>query len=465
MWGNGGRFSVSHSRQPLRPERLRARLLNYDYRKGGHRHRRVSAAPFRSSTSRRATSTENIDIFDEDNQALEAVRDVWLERGLCTRPADRSTAESAVAQLYRRSRLPKPEFVWVQSPSAGSDLIAAEGLSNKISFDGTGLDCACGHIASMFSASRRRMNARIERRSIDWQIERWEMERRAFGGVGASVSEGSDQRGSTQRGSTQRRVNPARIIRSAIWESLHTTLFDGVAAAIRTMSNPVAGGVTWYGQQDAHRIAYYDTCHRYGLATFRSEDRELLDVQTALADSTGWWWAFDDVCIMAERPRVLHSERIPGSARGERRLHHSDSPALEFADGTKAFVLHGAIVPDWVVLDPTAERIAHERNVEIRRCAIERIGWDSYIELAGLTLVDQADDPGNAGCLLQLYASPEGWGRSGRILLAVNGSFERDGHRRRYGLHVPGWFTSALDAAGWTYGITGADYSRLVRRT
>ena len=114
-------------------------------------------------------------------------------------------------------------------------------------------------------------------------------------------------------------------------------------------------------------------------------------------DSTGWWWAFDDVCIMAERPTALHAEPIPGSAQGARRLHHSDSPALEFADGTKAFVLHGAIVPDWVVLDPTAERIAHERNVEIRRCAIERIGWDSYIELAGLTLVDQADDPGNAG--------------------------------------------------------------------
>ncbi|MFJ7724202.1 DUF6745 domain-containing protein, partial [Rhodococcus erythropolis] len=202
-----------------------------------------------------------------------------------------------------------------------------------------------------------------------------------------------------------------------------------------------------------------------GLATFRSEDRELLDVQTALADSTGWWWAFDDVCIMAERPTALHAEPIPGSAQGARRLHHSDSPAIEFVDGTKAFVLHGAIVPDWVVLDPTAERIAHERNVEIRRCAIERIGWDSYIELAGLTLVDQTDDPGNAGCLLQLYASPEGWGRSGRILLAVNGSLERDGHRRRYGLHVPGWFTSALDAAGWTYGITGTDYSRLVRRT
>ena len=392
----------------------------------------MSAAPFRSSTSRRATSTENIDIFDVDNQALEAVRDEWLERGLCTRPADRSTAESAVAQLYRRSGLPKPEFVWVPSPRAGSDLIAAEGLSTTMSFDGAGLDCPSGYIASMFASSRRRMNASIQGRKADWQIERRQRQ---------------------------------RLIRASVWESLHTTLFDGVAVAIRTMSTPMAGGVTWYGQQEAHRIAYYDTFRRYGLATFDSEDRELLDVQTALADSTGWWWAFDNLCIMAERPGAVHSEPIPGSTLGERRLHHSDGPAIEFGDGAHAFVLHGAIVPDWVVLDPTAERIALERNVEIRRCAIERIGWDTYIESAGLILVDETDDPGNAGCLLQLYASPEGWGRSGRILLAVNGSLERDGHRRRYGLHVPGWFTSALDAAGWTYGITGTDYARLVRRT
>ena len=392
----------------------------------------MSAAPFRSSTSRRATSTENIDIFDVDNQALEAVRDVWLERGLCTRPADRSTAESAVAQLYRRSGLPKPEFVWVPSPRAGSDLIAAEGLSTTMSFDGAGLDCPSGYIASMFASSRRRMNASIQGRKADWQLERRQRQ---------------------------------RLIRASVWESLHTTLFGGVAVAIRTMSTPMAGGVTWYGQQEAHRIAYYDTFRRYGLATFDSEDRELLDVQTALADSTGWWWAFDNLCIMAERPGAVHSEPIPGSTLGERRLHHSDGPAIEFGDGAHAFVLHGAIVPDWVVLDPTAERIALERNVEIRRCAIERIGWDTYIESAGLILVDETDDPGNAGCLLQLYASPEGWGRSGRILLAVNGSLERDGHRRRYGLHVPGWFTSALDAAGWTYGITGTDYARLVRRT
>lgn len=96
---------------------------------------------------------------------------------------------------------------------------------------------------------------------------------------------------------------------------------------------------------------------------------------------------------MAERPTTLHSEPIPGRVHNEHRLHHSESPALEFQDGDAVFVLHGTIVPDWVVRDPTAERIARERNVEIRRCAIERIGWDTYIDAADLALVDQADDP------------------------------------------------------------------------
>ena len=146
-------------------------------------------------------------------------------------------------------------------------------------------------------------------------------------------------------------------------------------------------------------------------------------------------------------------------------MHHPDAPAVEFRDGRAVFVVHGTIVPDWVILDPTPERITEERNVEIRRTAIERIGWDCFIDSAGLTLLDQTDDPGNRGCTLALYATPDRWARGGRILLAVNGSLERDGHRRRYGLHVPGRICTALDAAGWTYGIGGADYARLARRT
>lgn len=52
-----------------------------------------------------------------------------------------------------------------------------------------------------------------------------------------------------------------------------------------------------------------------------------------------------------------------------------------------------------------------------------------------------------------------------RLLLAVNGSTERDGTRRRYGLTVPADMPDALTAAGWTYGLAAADYARAERRT
>ncbi len=51
------------------------------------------------------------------------------------------------------------------------------------------------------------------------------------------------------------------------------------------------------------------------------------------------------------------------------------------------------------------------------------------------------------------------------MILAVNGSAERDGRRRRYGLTVPGFFDDPVEAAGWTYGLSAEQYSLLVRRT
>ncbi len=373
-------------------------------------------------------------------ESIEDLRDAWLDIGLDTQPSDRSTAESAVAQLYRWSGCPEPEFVWARSPSECARLIEAEGRSEPLVLGSDGIHRASARIASRISRSRDRMDARIGHPRPQWPVTH-------YGG----------------RPPSDRDTHV--LLQAQLWDSLHTSLFDGVAVAIRTLPPRAAGGVTWYGQQEVHRLAFYDAFRRYGLARYRSEDHDMLDVLITLARSTGWWWAFDDVAVMSERPTALHTEPTPGGMHNERRLHRSSGPALEFGDGSAAYVLNGTIVPDWVVLDPTVDRIAVERNVEVRRCAIESLGWDAYIDAAGLDPIDFADDPGNPGCTLQLYAAPNGWGRPGRILLAVNGSVERDGRRRRYGLYVPAWISTALDAGGWTYGVSGADYARLVRRT
>lgn len=208
-------------------------------------------------------------------------------------------------------------------------------------------------------------------------------------------------------------------------------------------------GVHWLGQHDADWVQHLPTSSPWSV----------------IARSCGWWWPRDDLCVITERPSVLLTEPIPGD-EDQRRLHAADGPAVQYPDGWAVHAWHGTRVPSWVIDAPSVENIAAETNVEVRRCAIERIGWATFIDQAGLRLVAQSADPGNPGGELRLYDLPyKDWGAPTHLLLALNGSFERDGTRRRYGLRVPPWFDDPLDAAGWTYGLTGAQYARLQRRT
>lgn len=238
---------------------------------------------------------------------------------------------------------------------------------------------------------------------------------------------------------------------------------DSIVDTVRATAGADLLGLTWYGQHDADWVALYDIYRRVAGPCFRPADNAQLDLWVLLARSCGWWWPREDVCVVAERPAVIRTEPIPGSDSGELRLHGA---AVVFTDGWAVHAWHGTPVPAWVIDGPTVEHIAAERNIEVRRCAIERIGWATFIDKAGLAIVGRAPDPGNPGSELRLYDLPYAqWGAPTRLLLAVNGSVERDGTRRRYGLHVPRWFDDPVDAAAWSYGITGPQYSQLQRRT
>jgi hypothetical protein len=180
------------------------------------------------------------------------------------------------------------------------------------------------------------------------------------------------------------------------------------------------------------------------------------------AQSAGWWWPHTDFVLVCDRPQLVRTEEVAG---GERRLHCSDGPAVVWWDGWSLYFWHGTRVPPWVVQAPSVDAIHAEPNVEVRRCGIEALGWNAYLTGAGLRLVDTADDPGNPGFELRLYDVPaEVWGTPARVLLATNGSPERDGTRRRYGLPVPPDMDTALHAAAWTYGLSREQYAGLARR-
>lgn len=263
-------------------------------------------------------------------------------------------------------------------------------------------------------------------------------------------------------------VHVHQVLGAALDGSLQVSLRDALCGPLRTRLFPAdrPRPLTWYGQQDAYWIGPHDARLRAGLTRYHPRDVRRLGLWADLARAAGWWWPGDGVCVLAERPAEVHTEPLPSARHGELRLHHPDRPAVRYADGTELYVLHGTSVPSWVVTDPTVERIRAEPNIEVRRSAIERIGWDAYIEQAELQLVATAPDPGNPGADLHLYHVPrQVWGTPARVLLVVNGSVEPDGRHRRYGLGVPAGIDDPLTAAGWSYGLTGEQYAGLVRRT
>jgi hypothetical protein len=96
-----------------------------------------------------------------------------------------------------------------------------------------------------------------------------------------------------------------------------------------------------YGQHDAPWLAFYDALGQCGM------DVSPLDGVTEIAASCGWWWPFDDVCVLSERHSLL--------ARDERgRLHASNGPAVGYPDGWVIYARHGVRVPPVAVLYPAS---------------------------------------------------------------------------------------------------------------
>jgi len=387
-----------------------------------------------------------------------AIRDDWLSAGLSVLPADRTTAEAAVTELYQLIAEPKPSFEWLPSPAAALAPGAGRGPDpvrlRAGSAPPTGRDWpVAARLASLQSRLRQRLDARIgSTTSASWP-DRGVVIARSAAPEDALTSDASR----------------ADVLEVAVHDSLRTTLRDAVSVPLRTALARMMGdspGLAWYGQHDAYWVAHYDVWRRTGLVTYGSQDDDELDLFAALARSAGWWWPGEGRCVMTSRPSAVRTEPLPGRWHGELRLHRPDGPAISYPDGFGLYALHGTPVPAWVLTGPSVELIAREPNVEVRRSAIERIGWETYIERAGLTLVARRADPGNPGSDLCLYDLPgPAWGASARILLVVNGTPEPDGRRRRYGLSVPAGIDDPIAAAGWSYGLTARQYARLVRRT
>jgi hypothetical protein len=348
----------------------------------------------------------------------------------------------------------QPKFVWVGSPAAGFGLLADNAEAPVDLHAPMWMDADRQTVAIRLASLQGELRHALERGTSSSLEPRWR-----HSGSSALARDHPEE-------ALRTGVRLTEVLDVGVLDPLRLSLRDGLMVPLRAKLSRGFNLITWHGQHDAHWVAHFDIRRRLGMGRLGREVIAQLGLWAQLVRSCGWWWPLDEMCVLTERTSAVSVEVTPGNRHGEVRLHNADGPAVLYPDGWGVHAWHGTPVPAWVIDDPSVDRILTERNVEVRRCAIERIGWETYIDRVGMNLLAVAPDPGNPGCELKLYDLPaDMWSVPGRLLLAVNGSLERDGHRRRYGLTVPHDIDDPISAAGWSYGLTGHQYAQLLRRT
>jgi hypothetical protein len=333
-----------------------------------------------------------------EDARLSARADGWLALGLVAQPADRAEAEDGVRQAYELAGLPPPARVeWQGSPRSG-------------------LHAAVAAVASGEAGA----SVRGPVRTRPWARARAEVTERL--GAAGWARYWAASGGRTWPLLIDRIVTPIRTRLDAEQETDRLRLLDAV-----------------HGQHDGAWLAAFE------------DDPALVGVMR-VARSAGWWWPYENVAILTERPAALERDNLG-------RLHSGDGPALSYPDGWQLYVWRGMPIPPEVAAELptlTVARIHAEPNAEVRRVMVEYYGFDRYLREADATRVHE-DETGILWRVNQNNDEPL------VMVEVINSTPEPDGTRRTYFLRVPPSIRTARAGVAWTFGLTADEYSPLAQ--
>ena len=323
--------------------------------------------------------------------------DEWLAAALATGPADRAGAEAGVRAAYAAAELPEPErYVWCDSPHAGA-LAAAALVANGPRDHRAERARRRPHPAVGSGAGRRDRAARPHRL------------------VGAL---GRDQPAQL----APRHRPPGHAAAREPRRGVH-------AGRRRARPGRGAAGPARRGLRPARRCLARRP--RPGRARADEQaggdgDQAGLGGLAQVARSAGWWWPYERVVVLTERPVALHRDNLG-------RLHHGDGPALSYPDGWSINAWRGMPIPAEIAAElptVTAARIQAEENAEMRRVMLEFYGFERYLRESGAKRVHSDE----CGVLWRVKLPDD----EPLVMVEVlNSTPEPDGTRRTYFLRVP----------------------------
>ncbi|MGW6390918.1 DUF6745 domain-containing protein [Streptomyces sp. NPDC055103] len=334
-------------------------------------------------------------------------QDKWRAVAAATGPADRAAAEAGIRLAYRTAGLAEPARVlWADSPLAAVALV--RGLTDP------------------------GRSVRDEVRTRPWAEERRSLHD-ALGPAGWAAHWQA-----TGAGLWDLTRALADRIRAGVTEAAAERVTDGTAREATAVRLVLLDAVL--GQHDAAWLAAFDGRggRLAGLA--------------AVAEHAGWWWPYEKVAVVCERPVELHRDEAG-------RLDRGDGPALAYPDG---FALHAwrgmPVDADFLadLVDLTPELIRAERNAELRRVMLEYYGYDRYLADSDARHVHRDE----TGVLWRVELADD---EDVVMVEVVNSTPEPDGSHRTYWLRVPPSTRTAREGVAWTFGLESDAYAPLVQ--
>ncbi|MEV3987590.1 DUF6745 domain-containing protein [Streptomyces sp. NPDC049837] len=331
----------------------------------------------------------------------------WRAVATATEPARRAEAEAGVRLAYRSAGLAEPErIVWAASPREAVRLLRPG--------DGAAAPGARGR------------SVREEVRSRPWAAERGRLHERLG-------PQGWGRRWALTGG---RLWETTQALSARIRAGIVEELADGrdEEAAVRLLLLDAV-----LGQHDAAWLCAFDP-----------GEGSALDGPAAVARTAGWWWPYEHLAVICERPVELHRDEAG-------RLDRADGPALAFPDGFALYAWRGMPVPGDFLAELAAltpERIREEENAELRRVMLEHFGYDRYLSESGAEPVHR-DETG------VLWRIPLPDDEDVAMVEVVNSTPEPDGTSRTYWLRVPPATRTAREGVAWTFGLAAEAYEPL----
>lgn len=226
----------------------------------------------------------------------------------------------------------------------------------------------------------------------------------------------------------------------SVWDSVGASVGDSVRDSV---------GDALYGQHMAATCSFFDF-FRSELNLIEQTEKWLGNM--AVAENTGWWLPYKELCFVSERHNIVKRDD-----RG--RLHSIDSPAVQYPDGWSIYAIHGVRIKEHIVINPekiTVEEIESENNTEVRRVMREKYGNDRYIKDSGAVLFHK-DRYG------ELYRKEiKNDNEPFCMVKVINSTAESDGTFNIYFLQVPPSCRTTHEAVAWTFGKTVENYNPLI---